>query len=149
MSALADAITAEIDERAPGQPRRGAGPRTLRDSRGAPGANQPQHLRALERANSVRLDAAQLRREVAAGRLTLAAALEDPRAQSLTLMRLLTAQRRWGAVRARRMLDAMPCSELLRVRDMTGRQRERAARLAALTQLGLRAETRRARTGLA
>lgn len=101
----------------------------------------PQHLKALRRANRVRLGLAAVKAEVAAGDLTVAEALEDPRAVSLQLDELLMCQRRWGRARARRAILAassaggliVPLSENRRVGDLTPRQRERIAEVAPRT----------------
>src|SRR4051794_13484326 len=61
-------------------------------------AGDPQHLRALQRANEVRLARAELKRCVADGELTAAdVVLESPwQAESMTLADLLMSQRRWA-----------------------------------------------------
>ena len=89
----------------------------------------PQHLRALERANTVRLARAELKRRVAAGD-TLAAAviIESPwEAQSMTVSDLITSQRRWGRARCRRLLQSIPISEHKTIGSMTERQRHALA----------------------
>lgn len=88
-----------------------------------------QALTALDLANEIRLDAAQLRREITAGELTIREALADPRSQSLTALRLLTAQHRWGRARAMKILTEIPVSETRRVRDLTPRQADAIADL--------------------
>jgi hypothetical protein len=89
-----------------------------------------QHLRALKRANVVRLAATDVKREIARGKLSLADALDDDRAGVLMVMDLLMAQRKWGRDRAVRLLNAMAAedpanrlSETKRVRELTTRQK--------------------------
>lgn len=95
-----------------------------------------QHLEALEEANRARREIGALRREVAAGELSAADALEDPRAQPLTIERLLIAQHRWGKTRVHRTLVALrwatdgghPWETIvwpdMRIRDLTPRQKQ-------------------------
>lgn len=85
---------------------------------------KPQHLTALEHANEVRLAAARLKRDLAAGRVTVRQALRDPRAGCLTTLDLLMAQHRWGRQRAVRVLTPNLIPELKRIRDLTDRQVE-------------------------
>lgn len=81
-----------------------------------------QRMGALERANTVRLDGAAIRADIAHG-MPVAEALDDPRSGSLTILRLLMAQHRWGRDRAVRLLSRCAIPENKRVRDMTDRQR--------------------------
>lgn len=92
----------------------------------APG---PQHLRALARANEVRLARAELKRRVAAGELTAAdVVLECPwEAETMTVADLLMSQRRWGHTRCRKFLQSVPMSESKTVGSMTDRQRRMVA----------------------
>lgn len=92
----------------------------------APG---PQHLRALQRANQVRLARAELKRRVSAGDMTVADVVLDApwEAASMTISDLLTAQRRWGHTRCRRFLQGIPMSESKTVGSMTDRQRRAIA----------------------
>lgn len=80
-------------------------------------------LRALRRANEIRLAGTALKREVKAGRMSLASALADDRAQSLTVFDLLMAQPRWGRKRTLKVLVPNLISEGKRVRDLTDRQK--------------------------
>ena len=88
----------------------------------APG---PQHLRALQRANEVRLARAELKRRVGSGERSVAdIVLSTPwEAESMTISDLLTAQRRWGHTRCRRFLQGVPMSETKTIGSMTDRQR--------------------------
>jgi hypothetical protein len=94
----------------------------------APG---PQHLRALERANAVRLARADLRRRVADGELAAAEVILGApwEADSMTVSDLLTSQRRWGHTRCRKFLQAIPMSENKTIGSMTERQRRAVAQL--------------------
>jgi hypothetical protein len=89
----------------------------------------PQHMRALERANQVRLARAELKRRVAGGELDAAdVILECPwEAQSMAVADLLMSQRRWGQTRCRKFLAQIPMSEQKTVGSMTERQRRTLA----------------------
>ncbi len=91
----------------------------------------PQHLRALERANAVRLARADLKRRVASGEVSAAdVILSSPwEADSMTVADLLGSQRRWGQTRCRRFLQAIPMSENKTIGTMTERQRHAVADL--------------------
>ena len=95
----------------------------------APG---PQHLRALNRANEVRLARAELKRKVAEGRVSVGDVIvESPwEASSMTVADLLMSQRRWGLTRCRKLLAQIPVSETKTIGSLTERQRHA---LAALT----------------
>ena len=84
-----------------------------------------QCLQALERANAVRLARAELKRRVAAAEVSVAdVVLDSPwEADSMPIADLLTSQRRWGATRCRKFLQAIPMSENKTVGSMTQRQR--------------------------
>ena len=73
----------------------------------------PQHLRALARANEVRLARAELKRRVFAGEASVAdVVLDCPwEAASMPVSDLLLAQRRWGHARCRTFLQRIPMSE--------------------------------------
>src|SRR6476619_7948351 len=73
----------------------------------------PQHMRALARANEVRLARAELKRQVAEREISAAhVILECPwEAASMTVADLLTSQRRWGTTRCRKLLQSVPMSE--------------------------------------
>src|SRR5689334_3275807 len=64
-------------------------------------APAPQHMRALERANRVRLARAELKRQVAESELTAAeVVLACPwEAESMSIAELLMSQHRWGRTR--------------------------------------------------
>jgi hypothetical protein len=88
-----------------------------------------QHMRALERANKVRLARAGLKRRVAIGELDVAAViLACPwEAHSMAVGDLLMSQRRWGQTRCRKFLAQIPMSEKKTVGSMTDRQRRTLA----------------------
>jgi hypothetical protein len=91
----------------------------------------PQHMRALARANEIRLARAELKRRVASGEVSVAdVVLESPwEAESMTIADLLTSQRRWGTTRCRKLLQCVPMSENKTVGSMTDRQRRALAAL--------------------
>jgi hypothetical protein len=94
-------------------------------------ASGPQYMRALERANKVRLARAELKRRVATGELTVAeVVVECPwEAHSMTVADLLMSQRRWGQSRCRKFLAQVPMSETKTVGSMTDRQRHTLAEM--------------------
>ena len=94
-------------------------------------APAPQHLRALARANEVRLARAELKRRVSDGEISAAEViLESPwEAASMPVSELLTAQRRWGSTRCRKFLQCIPMSETKPIGSMTDRQRHAVAQL--------------------
>ncbi len=104
----------------------------------APAGTRPQYLRALDRANEVRLARADLKRRVATGETSVAeVVLQCPwEAQSMTVADLLMSQRRWGVSRCRKFLAQIPMSEAKTVGTMTDRQRRT---LAAMLSVGARA----------
>jgi hypothetical protein len=85
----------------------------------------PQHMRALEQANRVRLARAELKRQVADGEASVAEVVSDCpwEAESMSISELLVSQHRWGRQRCRRFLAAIPMSETKTVGTMTERQR--------------------------
>jgi hypothetical protein len=99
-------------------------------------APAPQHLRALQRANEVRLARAALKRRVGRGQMSAAEViLACPwEAETMPVGELLTSQRRWGETRCRKFLAGIPMSENKTIGSMTERQRRTLA--AMLTPLG-------------
>jgi hypothetical protein len=89
----------------------------------------PQYMRALARANEVRLARAELKRRVAVGELDVAAIiLECPwEARSMAIVDLLMSQRRWGQTRCRKFLAQIPMPEKKTIGSMTDRQRRTLA----------------------
>ena len=86
-------------------------------------------MRALERANQVRLARAELKRRVALGEICVAAVILDCpwEAESMAVADLLMSQRRWGQTRCRKFLAQIPMSEKKTVGSMTDRQRRTLA----------------------
>ena len=82
-----------------------------------------RRLEALGKANKVRLGQAAVRREVAAGTLSLVEALDDARAQGMTVSALLHALPRWGDARTRKTLRRLLISEMRPVGRLTARER--------------------------
>lgn len=89
----------------------------------------PQHMRALARANQVRLARAELKRKIAVEEIDVAdVILRCPwEAHSMAVADLLMSQRRWGQTRCRRFLAQIPMSEKKTVGSMTERQRQTLA----------------------
>ena len=89
----------------------------------------PQYMRALERANQVRLARAELKRRVAVGRVEVAEVILDCpwEAESMAVADLLVSQRRWGQTRCRKFLSQVPMSERKTIGSMTERQRQTLA----------------------
>jgi hypothetical protein len=85
----------------------------------------PQHMRALERANLVRLARAELKRAIARGETNASAVVaECPwETESMTIAELLTSQRRWGRTRARKFLLPLSLNENKQLGTLTSRQR--------------------------
>jgi hypothetical protein len=100
----------------------------------------PQHLRALEQANKVRLARAELKRRVATQTTTVAdVVLHCPwEAESMALSDLLMSQRRWGRSRCRRVLLSVGLPENKQIGKLTERQRRALA--TALHERGARGE---------
>lgn len=86
---------------------------------------EPQRLRALERANEVRLARAGLKRRIAEGEVSAAEViLEVPwETRSWAVGELLLSQRRWGSTRCRKFLSRLQISETKQVGTLTERQR--------------------------
>lgn len=92
-------------------------------------AAAPQHLRALQQANRVRLARAELKRRVSTQATTVAdVVLECPwEAESMDLSDLLMSQRRWGRARCRRVLLSLGLPENKQIGTLTDRQRRALA----------------------
>jgi hypothetical protein len=98
----------------------------------------PQYMRALERANQVRLARAELKRQIALGDVDVAEViLECPwQAHSMAVADLLMSQRRWGQTRCRKFLSQIPMSEKKTIGTMTERQRHTLAGLLSTANRG-------------
>jgi hypothetical protein len=89
----------------------------------------PQHLKALQRANEVRLARAALKRRIASGDVTAAdVILACPaEVEGMAVSDLLMSQRRWGRTRCRKFLATIPLSESKQIGKLTDRQRRAVA----------------------
>lgn len=88
-------------------------------------SQEPQRLRALERANQVRLARADLKRRIAAGKVPAASIILDApwEASSWSVGDLLMSQRRWGSTRCQKFLRGLEISETKQIGTLTERQR--------------------------
>ena len=86
---------------------------------------EPQRLRALERANEIRLARAALKRRIALGEVSAAEViLQCPdAASSWPIGDLLMSQRRWGSTRCRKFLLRNQINETKAIGALTERQR--------------------------
>jgi hypothetical protein len=86
---------------------------------------QPQRLRALERANEIRLARAELKRRIADGDTSAAEVILSPpcAAMSWAIGDLLMSQRRWGTTRCRKFLLRNQINENKTIGALTDRQR--------------------------
>jgi hypothetical protein len=84
-----------------------------------------QHMRALERANQVRLARAALKRTVAAGEADVCEiVLGCPwMAETMSVGELLASQKQWGRTRSRKFLRSIGLAETKTLVSLTGRQR--------------------------
>jgi hypothetical protein len=85
----------------------------------------PQRMRALERANEVRLARADLKRRIAQGDVCAADIILDCpwEASTWSVGDLLLSQRRWGSTRCRKFLVRNQINEKKQIGDLTDRQR--------------------------
>jgi hypothetical protein len=99
-----------------------------------------QHLRALARANRVRLARAELKRQIAGEEISASQVILDCpwEAASMSISDLLMCQRRWGRARCRRLLVGLGVPENKQIGTLT--QRQRGALAAMLTANGQGAE---------
>ena len=95
-----------------------------------------QHLRALERANRVRLARAELKRQVTSEEISASQVILDCpwEAASMSISDLLMCQRRWGRARCRRLLVSLGVPENKQIGTLT--QRQRGALAAVLSAKG-------------
>jgi hypothetical protein len=89
----------------------------------------PQHIRALEHANRVRLARAALKRAIRAGDLKADQVVRSCpwEAETMTVSELLRSQSRWGRTRTRKFLVPLAVNENRRLGRLTLRQREALA----------------------
>lgn len=87
--------------------------------------SEPQRLRALERANEIRLARAALKRSIGTGEVSAAEVILDcpDAAASWPIGDLLMSQRRWGSTRCRKFLSRSQVPETKPVGKLTERQR--------------------------
>ena len=85
----------------------------------------PQRMRALGRANEIRLARAELKRRIADGEVSAAQVILAPPREAATwaLGELLMSQRRWGGTRCRKFLSRFQINETKPVGALTDRQR--------------------------
>jgi hypothetical protein len=85
----------------------------------------PQRLRALEQANTIRLARAELKRRIADGDVSAADVIVEcpDEARRWMVGDLLMSQRRWGCIRCRKFLERNSISEIKLVGALTERQR--------------------------
>jgi hypothetical protein len=100
---------------------------------------QEQRERALVLANFTRLAHRELKRDILAGRLTLPAALDDPRSESLRVGRLLRTVPGVGPVKAERILRSARLGEARTCGSLTADGRSRLLRAVAGVPAGARA----------
>jgi hypothetical protein len=101
-------------------------------------------MRALERANLVRLARAELKRSIARGDADPSEVVLDCpwETESMTIAELLTSQRRWGRTRARKFLLPLSLNENKQLGTLTSRQRRLlSTELASRTTAGREALT--------
>lgn len=100
------------------------GKRAKADSSKGRNNSDSQHMKALAKANEVRLARASLKRQIAAGELSVAEVLADfpPEAEGMTVSELLSSQRRWGRTRSRKLLSRLDLTENKRIGTLTERQ---------------------------
>jgi hypothetical protein len=105
---------------------------------------QPQRLRALERANQIRLARAELKRRIAEGDISAAEVILNPPGAAISweIGELLMSQRRWGSSRCRKFLLRNQINETKPVGALTERQRrlladQLACRVAEVAELEL------------
>jgi hypothetical protein len=86
-------------------------------------------MQALAYANRVRLARAALKRSIGSCKLGAGDVVRDCPwfTETMTLIELLTSQRRWGRTRARKLLLSLALNENKRLGTLTERQREMLA----------------------
>ena len=86
---------------------------------------EPQRMRALGRANEIRLARAELKRRIAGGDVSAADVILAPPREASTwaLRELLMSQRRWGSTRCTKFLSRCQINETKTVGALTDRQR--------------------------
>jgi hypothetical protein len=97
-----------------------------------------QHMRALERANEVRVARADLKRRVAFGEINVAEVIVycPSEAHNMAVADLLMSQRRWGQIRCHKLLAQLPMSQKKTVGSMTDRQRRALSAMLSSAERG-------------
>lgn len=95
----------------------------------------PQHIRALQHANEVRLARAELKRKIARGEISVGEVLVmcPWHAASMSISELLMSQKWWGRARCRRLLVSVGIPETKLVNTLTTRQRKALSALLGLS----------------
>lgn len=83
-----------------------------------------QAMEALAKGTKVRMVRAQVKRDIAAGLLTVPEVLHLPELARMTLGELLAAQYGWGPRRVARFLNALDLTVAKRIGSLTVRQRD-------------------------
>ena len=101
----------------------------------APVSPAPQHIRALQHANRVRLARADLKRKITRGEISVrdVVVMCPWQAANMSVSELLMSQKWWGRTRCRRLLVSVGIPETKRVSTLTSRQRDALADLPALS----------------
>jgi hypothetical protein len=88
-------------------------------------ADHPQCMKALARANRIRITRAAMKRTIAAGAAEPGQVVIDcsPELETMPIGELLGSQRRWGRTRTRRFLSALGLNENKQLATLTHRQR--------------------------
>ena len=91
---------------------------------------EPQRMRALGRANEIRLARAELKRRIADGDVSAADVILAPPREASTwaLGELLISQRRWGSTRCTKFLSRCQINETKTIGALTDRQRRLLAK---------------------
>lgn len=94
-------------------------------------------MRALARANQVRLARAELKRAVAAGEIDVTEVIIycPWEANSMPVADLLISQRRWGETRCHKLLARLPVSEKKTLGSLTDRQRHALAAMLSSAEI--------------
>lgn len=85
----------------------------------------PQHMAALNKANSIRLERAAIKREIGRGERDITDVLEHVPwcCETMRVSELVGAQHRWGRHRTRKLLGHLAIGENRALGDLTLRQR--------------------------
>lgn len=91
-----------------------------------------QRDRALQRANHVRSERAEVKRKLRDGAIAFTAAIDHWSVQTMPVVQLLDAQRQWGAIRSAKLLRQLRIPPSRTVRSLSST--ERSALAAAVSQ---------------